>query len=422
MTINPTVSFLETFESKPHDVQINDVLEKIRIGTWEPLVSKLRKLPMDSGDYTTQKRKLPSFLISARTSPKGRKTTDLLEHSGLLQLDLDHLGVNDAISLRDQIGRDPYILAAWISPGGEGLKAVMRIPQGFESHTSSFKAAAQYMRERHAVKIDSSCRDAARLCFVSWDPAMVLNPAAEILPIPEQIPEPITTNGGFGKIGDLGGGGDASLSSLNIQLYLYNKQLGKENHFSDFPNLKPLFQNLVSRRYPAPKRGERNDTIIDIAAMLYHAISPRFIPEFISAYHQLHEDVFKDYSIKRVVREVSSLLKGADRNYRDSLTDNEKKFYAALDHDERLRVAFRIFRSLSRCDTSDETPPGFCFMSCRNLGTRLGLQDVQAGRILKSMQNDGILKMISRGTRWKKGRTAKASVFQWLPGTPNKAF
>ena len=121
----------------------------------------------------------------------GHKAADVLEHSGLLQIDVDH--VDDVASLRDRIANDRHVVAAWISPSGMGVKAIMRIQPGVESHKATFKAATEYFREIYDVAIDEKCSDVGRLCFVSYDPDIIINPVAEPLEVQLERAEKATS-------------------------------------------------------------------------------------------------------------------------------------------------------------------------------------------------------------------------------------
>lgn len=160
-------------------------VEGIRTGYWADQITALRAA--DKPAREQMKRALPAVMLSGSTRG-GHKATDVLEHSGLLQIDFDHVG--NAAALRDRIGKDQYILAAWISPSGDGVKAIMRIPPDIARHKDAFHAAADYMDRTYAHKIDPSCSDVSRLCFVSHDPALVYNPGA----VPMEMPLALGAN------------------------------------------------------------------------------------------------------------------------------------------------------------------------------------------------------------------------------------
>ncbi|MBN8422447.1 MAG: AAA family ATPase [Verrucomicrobia bacterium] len=159
------------------------LLDFIRAGNWTKQITALRAA--DKPAREKMKRALPAVMLSGSTRG-GHKASDVLEHSGLLQIDLDHVG--NAAALRDQIGKDQHILAAWISPSGDGVKAIMRIPSDIQRHKDAFLAAADHIYRTHALKIDPSCSDVNRLCFVSSDPDLVMNPGAVPLEVPVEVP------------------------------------------------------------------------------------------------------------------------------------------------------------------------------------------------------------------------------------------
>lgn len=117
-------------------------------------------------------------------------------HSGWLQIDLDAQDLNgaDEEATRDRIGKDSHIVAAMLSPTGEGVKAIMRIPvcRTPAEHKAAFLAAEKYMLATYGLKIDPATKDPARVCFVTHDPATTWNGAVIPLPVTEDAqPEPL---------------------------------------------------------------------------------------------------------------------------------------------------------------------------------------------------------------------------------------
>ena len=71
--------------------------------------------------------------------------------------------------LREKLKSDPFVLTAFVSPTGRGLKVWVRILPDTSLHYASFLAAKTHFKEVHGVDIDGDCKDLARLCFVSND-------------------------------------------------------------------------------------------------------------------------------------------------------------------------------------------------------------------------------------------------------------
>jgi len=116
-----------------------------------------------------------------------------------------------------------------------------------------------------------------------------------------------------------------------------------------------------------------------------------------------------------IVSETVSELTSVIGSYDYSLSDVERQFYWQLT--ARDKVAFRICRRLalgSRTRKGD----GRFYLSCRNLGNRLGVSDMTAFRILRKFQKEGLIAVVQKGRVWKKGHKDVATVYEWLPDEP----
>ena len=151
---------------------------------------KAAKLEVDS-----LKKALPAVTWSGKF--EYRASDKLVQHSGLLCADLDSLGA-ELETVRAKLKTSPHVFALFLSPTGNGLKAVIRVRADASEHPGSFRAVAQHVRELTGVQLDGSCKDVARLCFLSFDPELYHNPdAAELEPLPEpEKPKPAFNSGG----------------------------------------------------------------------------------------------------------------------------------------------------------------------------------------------------------------------------------
>lgn len=120
------------------------------------------------------KRELPVVMYSGKFS--GRKDEDLTEHSGVIVLDFDHI---DVAHSKNALGTDEYILACWVSPSGDGLKALVKIAQP-RKHRDHFRAIASYMDRQYGLEVDSTGQNESRLCFESYDPEIIINEDAKV--------------------------------------------------------------------------------------------------------------------------------------------------------------------------------------------------------------------------------------------------
>ena len=120
------------------------------------------------------KRELPVVMYSGKFS--GRKDEDLTEHSGAIVLDFDHI---DVAHSKNALATDDYILACWVSPSGDGLKALVKIAQP-RKHRDHFRAIASYMDRQYGLEVDSTGQNESRLCFESYDPEIIINEDSKV--------------------------------------------------------------------------------------------------------------------------------------------------------------------------------------------------------------------------------------------------
>jgi len=203
---DPTlVSFFTSFGAKPNHVAPRTILEDIQSGKYAARIESLRSLyKTNPVAYQRRKRQLPAFTMSGTMAD--RKTP--LAHSGLLQVDLDHLG-GTLEDLRTRLRADPHVAFGFLSPSGDGLKLGLRIDGN--RHAASFTAAERYFYEVYKVHIDPAVKDRGRLCFVSHDPDAWINEHATPLPLPPEFTESTQSTQSTEVIGCVG-----VLSSLPV--------------------------------------------------------------------------------------------------------------------------------------------------------------------------------------------------------------
>jgi hypothetical protein len=105
-----------------------------------------------------------------------RTDKELLEHSGLLTVDFDHIA--DLPALKQQLLEDEYFETEllFVSPSGDGLKWIISIDISEVSHQEYFRAVSAYIQQTYQIEIDQSGKDISRACFLPYDPLAHLNP------------------------------------------------------------------------------------------------------------------------------------------------------------------------------------------------------------------------------------------------------
>lgn len=111
----------------------------------------------------------------------------IIQHSGLICLDFDHL--KDVEAIFEALKEDTYFetLLLFRSPSGDGLKWVISFHDSYfrygkdgESYSDYqvrfFAGLYNYIFNHYDVEVDRSCRNLSRACFLPHDPAAYLNP------------------------------------------------------------------------------------------------------------------------------------------------------------------------------------------------------------------------------------------------------
>lgn len=120
----------------------------------------------------------------------------LLQHSGLLCIDIDHLGGRLPL-MRQRLLDDPCLdtLMLFVSPSGTGLKWVVPIDLQQADHRTWFKAVGNYLAKTYGMEADPACINVSRACFLPYDPDCYIRP--DLRPQVRQLsapPHPALTN------------------------------------------------------------------------------------------------------------------------------------------------------------------------------------------------------------------------------------
>ena len=115
------------------------------------------------------KKKLPVVLFSGEF--EARNDEALASHSQFIVLDFDHIDVAASKAL---LSTDPYVYSCWVSPSGDGLKALVKVSNP-ERHRDHFRALRTYFNKQYDLEVDESGINESRACFESYDPEIVVN-------------------------------------------------------------------------------------------------------------------------------------------------------------------------------------------------------------------------------------------------------
>jgi len=171
------------------EVTWQEAIANIQSGKYQTAIDKARSIKASEGEaaYREAKKKLPAVTFCANFT-KNRDRKNVLSATGFLIPDLDHLkNVDEVFNLLIQ---DSHIWFVFRSPSGSGLKCAVRATEvkTDDDIKKLYTAAEYYFKSVYGLKIDSACKDIARLTFVSSDPGLFVNPNPQYFDIPKWQP------------------------------------------------------------------------------------------------------------------------------------------------------------------------------------------------------------------------------------------
>lgn len=167
------VSFFKSVKdvANPFHRDIDFCLDRIQNGASKELVLRYR----DTKDNTI-KNKLPGVCFTGTFSHRSK--SGLIEQSGLCILDFDKFkDEQDAVNFKEHLKNYDYIFAAFISPSGNGVKALARIPIEPANYKYYFTAIGS---DLDSIYFDHSTSDISRICYESWDSDIYVNKEATL--------------------------------------------------------------------------------------------------------------------------------------------------------------------------------------------------------------------------------------------------
>ncbi len=149
-------------DTKTDHYELEKIIKWIRTGEgrFSSVINEVR-VAVAAGDKdraSDLKRRLPGVLFCGTFNK--RRSSELIEASGMICMDFD--GVKNAESIIDRLRDDLYIIAAFVSPSGNGLKVILAIPQDPENHLRAFQAAKAYMHDMYGIEADDSGKESER--------------------------------------------------------------------------------------------------------------------------------------------------------------------------------------------------------------------------------------------------------------------
>jgi len=153
------------FAKEHHYISIETALKRIKDGKSKASVEAIRNT-IDKERRNSLKQNLPSVCFSGKFNGE-RKDNNLIKHSGFIVLDFDN--VEDVVFEKEELKNNKYIYACWISPSGNGLKALVKIAN-VKKHRGHFVALQDEFKN-----LDESGINVSRVCYESFDKEIYIN-------------------------------------------------------------------------------------------------------------------------------------------------------------------------------------------------------------------------------------------------------
>lgn len=161
--------------STPYYRDVKVVLDRIKNGSSKERVKLIRQ-EKDKSNRNKLKQDLPAVCFSGTFSK--RADTGLQDHSGLICLDFDgYKTKKDLMSDKDQLSKNKYVYSVFVSPSGNGLKALVKIPKDPDNHVGYFRALEEYFQSEY---FDKACKNISRVCYESYDPLIHVNETSSL--------------------------------------------------------------------------------------------------------------------------------------------------------------------------------------------------------------------------------------------------
>jgi hypothetical protein len=161
--------------SQPFYRDVNLILDRIRDGASKDLVKKIRS-EKEKDTRKILKAKLPAICFSGKFSK--RADNALIEHSGLICLDFDEYKTKkEMLQEKQRLSKDKYVFSVFVSPSGNGLKVLVKIPPKVDNHKNYFLSLQKHFKSDN---FDKSCKNVSRVCYESFDPLIHINAVSSL--------------------------------------------------------------------------------------------------------------------------------------------------------------------------------------------------------------------------------------------------
>ena len=159
----------------PFFKDVTYILNRIKDGKSKELVKNIRE-EKNKNIRNELKKELPAVCFSGQFNK--RADSSIVEHSGLICLDFDGYDKQkDLLEDKENFQNNKFVFSVFVSPSGNGLKVLVKIPSEPENHTKYFNALK---KEFDSQYFDSTSKNISRVCYESYDPLLYVNETSSV--------------------------------------------------------------------------------------------------------------------------------------------------------------------------------------------------------------------------------------------------
>ena len=147
---------------------------------YKGITEKLRSIEDEKEKKDFKKSNFDTICASGLFTKKADNS--LLKHSGLIGIDIDHIGKEQVEEVKQEFIHDPIlnhdleVELAFRSPSGDGLKMLVEIDLEEATHEEWYRAIGNYILMNYGIETDANCKNVSRGCFLPFDIHCYVNP------------------------------------------------------------------------------------------------------------------------------------------------------------------------------------------------------------------------------------------------------
>lgn len=245
-------------------ISLQEYVNKVRSNTFKAQVEEYRRLAALPGHEAEAQRVKDGMpcIVPAGVCSGGHAVKNLVKHSGLLQIDMDHtlLRTTEVCRLLCEL---PYVTVVHKSFSQNGVRAFVRVAAEdvMRNYEQLYAAVGEAVSRHAAHNYDSKCKILTQPSFYSWDADAYYNPDAETFKMQwgeetgkeaGTISETAANAGGTVSRGIISGVTDSGVTNSE-----------KSASGATAPGFLTQFLNDFEHRNPF-RRGERNDLALKL--------------------------------------------------------------------------------------------------------------------------------------------------------------